>query len=240
MMQREKDRDDAGKAEGRPVAVWDLPTRIFHWSLAALVCAAWITGKLGQLDLHMKIGETILALVLFRIAWGLVGSRYSRFGRFLVGPRTAIDHARELWAETRRGAAGVQSSARVGHTALGGWMVVAMLLALSVQTGSGLFATDEIVTDGPLNHLVGSATAHWLNRIHWIGSWLVPTLVLIHVAAALFYLLRVRENLILPLITGRKSVPADAAGIEFPFVSPWLALALLVLAAGIVWAIISI
>jgi cytochrome b len=247
MTQREKDQVDAGEARngrveaaGRPVAVWDLPTRVFHWALVALVCAGWITGKLGRLDVHMKIGEAILALVLFRIAWGLVGSRYSRFGRFLVGPRKAIDHARQLCAEARRGAAAARLSAQVGHTALGGWMVVAMLLALAVQTGTGLFASDEIVTDGPLNHLVGSATAHWLDRIHSIGGWLIPTLVAIHVAAALFYLLRVRENLILPLITGRKRVPADATGIEFPFVNSSLALGLLVLAAAIVWAIISI
>ena len=232
-------KQDSG-APRRRVAIWDLPTRLFHWLLAALVCAAWITGQLDKLDIHMWIGEAILALIIFRIAWGLVGSRHSRFRDFLAGPRTVWIHIREMIDVLRRGPAGSHKHAGQGHTALGGWMILLMLLVLLAQTGAGLFATDDIVTDGPLNHLVASRTGKLLSSIHSIGGTVILIMGLVHVAVALFYLWRKRENLILPMITGRKNIPADMAGDEGRFASPWLALALFIVALALVRAIISL
>ena len=228
-------------AERRPsIRIWDLPVRLFHWALAALVIAAWITGELGRLDLHMILGELILTLVIFRLAWGLVGSPTARFATFIAGPRAALGHLRELLGWVRRRPPADAWRAHFGHTALGGWMVAAMLVALATQTGTGLFSSDEIMTDGPLNHLVSGDTAHRLGWVHWIGSWLIPALVLLHVAAAFFYLWRGRENLIGPMITGRKPVPAGSGGADQRFASPWLALALLIAALAIVRAILSL
>jgi cytochrome b len=224
----------------RSVPVWDAPTRLFHWLLAVLVCAGWATGQLGILDVHMRIGESILALVIFRIAWGLAGSRHSRFRDFVVGPRAIRAHMREMLLVLRRGPGGTSSAGKTGHSALGGWMILTMLLVFLAQAGAGLFASDEIMIDGPLNHLAGSAAAKLLTSIHWYGSRLILVLVLAHVAAALFYLLRKRENLILPLITGRKSVPESAAATDTRHASPWLALVLLALSVALVWGIISL
>ena len=235
--------DHRGKGPAEPrrrIPVWDLPTRLFHWTLAFLFVVQWISGSLGKLDLHIRVGEAILTLIIFRIAWGLVGSRHSRFVDFLVAPRTALAHFRETLAVMRHGPSAARPQPHLGHTELGGYMIVLMLLLLLVQAGAGLFATDEIVTDGPLNHLVSSSVAKLLTSLHSLLATLLLILVLVHISAALFYLLRKRENLILPLITGRAMLPPQSTAHDTGFASPWLALALLVASAALVWGIISL
>ncbi len=224
----------------RRVAVWDLPTRLFHWLLVALFVALWITGTNDMFDWHMWIGRVVLMLIVFRVAWGLVGSRHSRFSDFVVGPKAGVVHLREILRIAVRGAAGGDGTHRTGHTRLGGWMILVMLALLLAQTLSGLFATDDITVYGPLNHLVSSRTARILSVYHSIAFNVILALVVIHIAAAFFYLIRKRENLIWPLITGRTMVPTEATAREDKFASPWLALALLIAAALIVWGTTSL
>ncbi len=228
-------------APRRRVAVWDLPTRLFHWVLVILIVALWITGTDGPLDLHVKVGEALLALLMFRFGWGFFGSRHSRFRDFIVGPRAVRDHLNEIVRIAVHGPKGDRGQApHVGHTRLGGWMIVALLGVIFVQCVTGLFATDDISVDGPLNKFVGGSSGRLLTAIHDALFNIILVLAAIHISAALFYLLRKRENLILPLITGRADLPPEIAVREGRFASPWLALALLLAAAAAVWAISSL
>ena len=228
------------KAQRRRVAVWDAPTRLFHWTLVVLFVALWITGTDGPLEWHIPIGEALLALLLFRLAWGFLGSRHSRFADFVVGPRAAAEHAREVLRVARRGPAAGPLAPHAGHTRLGGWMIVVLLVLLLAQAISGLFASDEITTDGPLTHLVSGRTERMFTDYHSLAFNVILALVAIHIAAALFYLVRKRENLIWPLITGRVALPERAAESEGRFASSWRALGLLALAALIVWAVVQL
>src|SRR5689334_4691000 len=122
------------------VRVWDAPVRLFHWALAILVVFSYVTGKLGHswMSWHLKSGYAILALLLFRLAWGFAGSATARFPRFVRSPAIALEYGRGLLRGT---------PARVtGHNPLGGWMVLALLAILLLQAATGLFADDDIAT----------------------------------------------------------------------------------------------
>lgn len=193
--------------EGDPtcrIRVWDLPTRLFHWLLVMTVTLCFVTGMIGvtAMPWHMLSGQVVLGLLLFRLAWGFVGGRQSRFTAFVRGPRAVIRYAVEML----RGIA----PRHLGHNPLGGWSVLAMLLAIAVQAGSGLFATDDILAQGPLYDLVDSTVASRLTGIHRINRFIVGTLVVIHLLAIGFHLWVKRENLIKPMITGDKDWPCDA------------------------------
>ncbi|MFO1154623.1 MAG: cytochrome b/b6 domain-containing protein [Rhodospirillales bacterium] len=224
------------------VRVWDLPTRMFHWLLVALVAFNVYSGNVGgmaNMDRHMLAGYTILALVLFRLAWGIVGSRHSRFVNFIRGPVTAFTYLRDLWSGRHQPS--------IGHNPLGGWSVAAMLLSLLVQAATGLFANDEILTKGPLAGSVSKATSRLLTGVHEINATLLYVLIALHLAAVSYYVIVRRESLIRPMLTGIKRLPpalarvVDARGVgtEERFASPLLAAVLLLLAAGAVWLLVG-
>jgi cytochrome b len=203
------------------VRVWDLPVRVFHWLLVALIVVSFTTAQIGgnAMQIHEFSGFTILTLVLFRLLWGVFGSTYARFSDFVRHPRQAIEYARSL----KRGPPPFYA----GHNPLGGWMIVALLLGLLVQTGTGLFANDDIMTEGPLYDWVSKRTSDLLSRIHEINFYVLLVLITLHIAAALYYFWGKRENLILPLFTGRKQV-REAQDLPESRGGPlWLALLLL-------------
>lgn len=183
----------------RPVLIWDLPTRLFHWLLAALVAGSFASGKLGgnAMLYHEWCGEAVLALLLFRVAWGFIGSSPSRFRTFLAGPATVFRYVLTI---LRRDA-----DQHLSHNPLGGWSVMAMLFALLIQAGTGLFANDDIATEGPLYKWISKAASDRLTSIHHFNHDIIIALVAVHVAAVLFHLVYKRENLILPMITGMRS-----------------------------------
>lgn len=215
--------DIGSQRQGKPqtVRVWDLPVRVFHWLLAALIVVSFTTAQIGgnAMQIHELSGFTILTLVLFRVLWGIFGSTHARFSDFVRHPRQAIEYARSL----RQG----RPLFYAGHNPLGGWMIVALLLCLLVQTGTGLFANDDIMTEGPLFDWVSKRTSDLLSRIHEINFYVLLVLITLHIAAALYYLWGKRENLILPLFTGRKQV-REAQDLPQSRGGPlWLALLLL-------------
>ena len=214
------------------IRVWDLPTRLFHWSLALLVVFSFVTGRLGGnwMAWHLKSGYAILALVLFRIAWGFAGSDSARFASFLRGPRVALDYARELRAG--------RHPFTPGHNPLGGWMVAAMLLAVALQAATGLFSDDEIATQGPLAVKVSDATVSRMSAIHSGWEWAIVALVAVHVAAIATYRWRWNRRLVGPMLHGWME---GSAGIAGPRLRPaWLALALLAVAAAAVYVLVAI
>jgi cytochrome b len=180
------------------IMVWDIPTRLFHWLLLILVIVSFITGYTGGLwmQYHVWSGCSILGLLVFRLVWGFVGGRHARFTSFVRGPGATLRYARTV---LRR-----HAPRYLGHNPLGGWSVIAMLTALLIQATTGLFASDDIFTKGPLYPWVSNATSHWLTYIHTLIQEVVIVLVSLHVAAILFYLAVKHENLITPMFTGRK------------------------------------
>lgn len=222
----------------RPVRLWDLPTRLFHWLFAAVVAGAWITGEWASaldpgMGIHMFLAECALALVLFRLIWGFVGGRHARFGDFVRGPGAALDYLRhhrtgEPWPH-------------LGHNPLGGWMVVVLLLAVSIQAGTGLFATDDVLIDGPLAHLVDSGTRGDITSFHRLWASVLLALVGLHVLAVFAYLIVKKDNLVRPMVRGIKDVPAAIARDDpAAYGSVAVAAGILALSALAVWALVTL
>lgn len=185
------------------VRVWDLPTRVFHWLLAVCVIGLGITGMTGG-DLmvwHFRFGYTVFALLLFRLVWGLIGGHWSRFRSFLYAPRSLLDYLRGR----------AHPDHLIGHSPLGAGSVFAMLLFLCVQVATGLMSDDEIAFSGPLSRFVSGSTVGLATKYHVVfGKTILIVLVVLHLAAVLFYLWRKRQNLIKPMLSGDKVVAAPA------------------------------
>lgn len=217
----------------RHVRVWDLPTRLFHWSLALAVISAVVTAKVGgsAIDWHFRLGYLICALLLFRLMWGVVGGRWSRFMHILHSPVT-------LWRYLR-GQVEPHEHLEVGHSPLGSLSVLALLGLLLVQVGSGLVADDEIANTGPLVRFVAGATSLAATSWHRTGGqWILLGLTGLHLAAIAFYRLRRGKDLVRPMLTGDKLLPADVPASHDGLHSWLLALLLLGLSAGgVAWLV---
>ncbi len=207
-----------------PVRVWDAPTRLFHWAIVVLLGVSWLTEHFGWMQLHFLSGYSIIALLLFRIAWGFIGSQTARFSYFLRSPLAALRHLAHLH---RR-----ELDTEIGHNAAGGWMVVIMLALLAVQAATGLFANDDGDTEGPLFGYVSKQQSDWLSHIHAVNFGLIKLAVAIHVVAILAYAFLKKHDLVRPMITGWKRVP-DATTPPV-LVSPVRAVVLFAIAVGIV------
>jgi len=174
----------------REVRVWDPLVRVAHWTLAAGVLGAWLTGELeGEAALvHEWLGYAVLAIVALRLPWGWIGSRYARFAQFVRGPRATLAYARRV-------AAGGEPR-HVGHNPLGGWMIVALLLTAAATAASGwLYVTDRF------------RGAEWLEETHEALANALLALIALHVAGVVFSSVRHGENLVRAMITGRKRAP---------------------------------
>jgi cytochrome b len=210
------------------VLVWDLPTRAFHWTLAAAVIGLVISAKIGgnAMVWHMRLGLVVLALLTFRIVWGLVGGRWSRFASFIYAPAAVL---RYLRGEHRPG-----DHFEVGHSPLGALSVFALIALLLVQVGTGLISDDEIATTGPLNRYVASATGIAATGWHkGYGQWILLGLVGLHVVAIIIYKLR-GKNLLTPMITGDKLLPASVPATQDSLASRSLAVVVLAACAALV------
>ena len=182
-------------ANNNKIRVWDLPTRLFHWVLVLCFAGLWYTGKEGDMDRHLILGFIVLGLIVFRTGWGLAGSDYSRFRALQLSIPRALRYIRK----------GLKTD-YPGHNPLGSWAVVALLLGLSVQVGSGLFANDSILTEGPLARFVSGATSDWLTTVHSFNFDILLALVALHISAVLFHTLVKREDIIPGMITGLRRV----------------------------------
>lgn len=187
-----------------PVKLWDLPVRLVHWSFVALLPGLWYTAENGDMETHLKLGMVTLILVVFRILWGLVGTSSARFSHFIRGPITIGRYLRGLFSK--------EGEPIVGHNPLGAISVVALLLLLGGQILLGLVAQDtDGLFSGPLNYLVEYDTAERARELHELGFNVILAVVVLHVAAVAFYLAVKRDNLVGPMITGRKHYTAPVA-----------------------------
>lgn len=173
--------------------VWDLPTRLFHWSLVLLIALSWWTAETDRDDLHLWFGYGVLFLLFFRILWGFLGSSTARFASFIRGPASVLTYVRSRfrWADA-------------GHTPLGAVSVLVLLAFLIIQVGTGLFAMDEDgLFGGPLAYLVSVGSSDLLTELHeQLFDWLL-VLIGLHIAAILLYRLLAGLNLLGPMITGK-------------------------------------
>jgi cytochrome b len=207
------------------VRVWDLPTRLVHWLLVLLVVFSWWTAETGRLEWHRWSGYWVLGLVLFRIYWGFVGSSTARFSQFVRGPKTIGAYLRGAWVT------------RAGHNPLGALSVLALLGLLVAQVTLGLFAVDvDGIESGPLSLYVsfeaGRAAAHWHEDVFNV----LTGLIVLHVLAVLYYLIAKKDNLVGPMVTGKRGF--DDASVAPVVAGGWIRLLVgLILCAAITFAI---
>ncbi len=223
------------------IRVWDLPTRVFHGLLFVAVLIALITGEEGEegvLSIHQIVGFLVMALLIFRLAWGVVGTRHARFTSFIRGPKTVLDYARAL--------ARFAPPASLGHNPLGAWMIVFLLVDLTVVVGTGLFAGEGeggeehgegeagegggTVEGGPFADLVSPGTVDFLSGVHEVFANLLIALIIAHVLGVLIDWLLTRDNLVRAMVTGEKALkpgfdPAQAIRSSRLYVAIPLALA---------------
>jgi cytochrome b len=215
----------------RRVKVWDAWIRLVHWGIVSLVVISWVAMETGNVEAHYVSGYAVLTLLLFRLAWGVAGSDTARFARFLRSPAAAFRHL----AQFRRR----EPDTEIGHNAAGGWMVLVLLGLLLVQAGSGLFANHEpgmsYDAHGPLALRVSDATSAWLTGVHHLTFNLVLAAAGLHVLAVAAYLVLKGQDLVGPMLTGFKSLPARLAPPRMG--SPVLAASFLAAAALAVWGI---
>jgi cytochrome b len=187
----------------RIVLVWDLPVRVFHWLIVLLVAAAYATLRLNWMVLHGWVGYAVLTLVLFRLLWGFIGGETARFSHFLVLPRTALQHLQHTF---RR-----EPDAQLGHNPAGGWMVLLLLALLLVETLTGIYVANDIANEGPLTEIVPAWAANAVEAAHAIVWDALLGAILLHLVAIAGYAAIKGQNLLRPMITGTKVLPASIA-----------------------------
>ena len=218
---------EAAAAPSEKLAVWDLPTRLFHWVLVGLIGFSWWTGEQGQNDLHFYSGYAVLTLLIFRLLWGIFGSSTARFSSFVRGPRAVAEYLGRM-----------RSWPDVGHTPLGALSVLALLAVLLLQVGTGLIQTDDDgLVEGPLAPLVSYDVAEAAHDLHEASFDLLLILIGLHVAAILFYRLALGKRLLGAMITGKAKIDSPAEPMRPG--KAWVAVVCLVVALGLTRWIIA-
>jgi cytochrome b len=179
------------------VRIWDRPVIVVHWAMALLLALAWWAVETGHMVWHYRFGFALLGLLVFRLIWGFAGSSTARFATFVRSPRRVIEYL-------RGGKRYIH-----GHNPLGALSIVALLAVLALQIGLGLFAeSGNGLKAGPFADLIAPGAAHAAGKLHQANFYLLVGLIGLHIAAVLFYLLVRRNNLIAPMLTGRRRAPA--------------------------------
>lgn len=226
---------EAQRPADRGRRVWDLPVRCTHWLLVLALGGSWISAELpvNAFIWHEYCGYTVLVMVAFRLVWGIVGTRHARFSAFLRGPRDVVQYARRLTS---------QSTYRpsIGHNPLGGWVVLVMLLLLLVQTLTGLYANDEVIHAGPLYGWISTHTSATATRIHHVVFRVLQAIVGLHITAAALYCFVRRDNIVLPMLTGRKPAELVPESQQLESSRQWLAIAIVIGLAAVLALVIRL
>ncbi len=188
----------------RKIRVWDLPVRLFHWTLVALIAISIVTQNIGgnAMEWHFLSGYAVLTLIVFRLAWGLVGTRYARLSDLVHSRSTIVAYLR---------GAGKSPQKYHGHNPVGSLSVFALLGVILVQAVSGLFANDDIASEGPLVKFISKDLSDKVTWFHTeISAWVIYILIGLHIAAVVYYYALKKQNLVKPMFTGDKEVDSDA------------------------------
>jgi cytochrome b len=187
----------------RAILVWDFPTRLFHWATVALIALAYVTYLLGWMDWHARAGDAVLTLVIFRLLWGFFGSDTSRFSRFVAAPRAAFAHLRRLFFR--------EPDRQVGHNAAGGWMVLLLLALVLGEALSGIYVQNDVANQGALTDVTPPRIANAITASHWIFWDALLAAIALHILAIVAYATVKGQDLVRPMITGVKMLPAGVA-----------------------------
>jgi len=206
--------------------IWDLPLRVFHWLFVLTIAGAWYTSEHSDfIDYHMMLGYFALGLLVFRISWGLVGPKHARFSQFLPSPNTLIEYLQSIKHKKKFHSP--------GHNPLGSFMVVLMIVLITLQAVSGLFINDDIFSSGPYYGSIASSTEKVMKFLHHnVFDFMIISIAL-HLLAIAYYWLIKKENLILPMITGKKN--ADVVNEGDAIVSSRIPLAIVIVIASILF-----
>jgi len=216
------------------VLVWDWTIRLFHWLILLGVATMWWTAEQGMMDWHRRVGLGLLGLLAYRLVWGLIGPRTARLYRLVPSPRSLMSYGRDLLAR--------RHTPHAGHNPVGSLSVIAMLLALATQVTTGLFSVDvDGLESGPLASKVSFETGRFLAGIHETSFNVLLALIVLHVAAIAAYLIFFRDNLVRPMLTGRRSGSDFAPDVPVDARAPWLRVlisaALAFAAVSAVWSV---
>jgi cytochrome b len=224
-------RTELGPKEksGRAILVWDFPTRLFHWLTAALIAVAYITYLLGWMNWHAVAGDAALTLIVFRVLWGFFGSQTARFSRFVAAPRAALAQLEHMF---RR-----EPDRQLGHNAAGGWMVLLLLALVLGEALSGIYVQNDVANQGPLTEITPARIANGITASHRLFWDALLGAILLHVLAIIVYAAAKGQDLLRPMITGWKMLPAGV--VQPPVAGPLRAALLLGISALAVAALAS-
>jgi len=186
------------------VRVWDLPTRLFHLLFGLCVAGLIATGEIGgpAMTVHFWLGYSALSLLLFRLVWGIVGGHWSRFVNFIPSPSSLFLYLSNAAHPSR--------TEPVGHNPLGALSVVTMLGLVLLQIFSGFMSDDDISVSGPWSTWVPSSWVELATQYHTeVGKILLFALLALHIGSVLFYKYFQSNDLITPMVTGDKDLPAS-------------------------------
>ncbi|UJF23069.1 cytochrome b/b6 domain-containing protein [Shewanella sp. OMA3-2] len=209
------------QSQFKQIKVWDFPVRAFHWVMVVLLGALWWSADAGEMSLHQIFAYLLLTLLAFRLVWGVIGSDTAKFTHFIRSPKTVVQYAKDK-----------HKPQSLGHNPLGGYMVVLLLSLLTIQLVTGLFATDDIFTEGPLYSYVSSDAVSTLTWVHKQNFNIILGFAAMHVLAVIVYLVK-GENLITAMITGYKRVKGELLHPKMTCI--WLALIVFAVLFAAVW-----
>lgn len=212
------------------IKVWDLPLRLFHWLLVFTVAISYLSVKTDWLDVdfHWYAGLVITFLWLFRLSWGFVGTSTAKFVQFFPTPRKLLSYFSRSWQG-------------VGHTPTGALSVFALLLLLAGMITTGVLASDDITLQGPLAKYIDEAFSDQMSEWHSLLFNVLLGLIVLHVLAIVFYGLFKKDNLLTPMIHGKKSVPLSTS-LTLPQINQrlgWRLLFSLLLSGALTWLLFS-
>ena len=210
----------------KQVRVWDLPTRVFHWALVAMVAVAWISSEArgSLLYIHIYSGTLLLGFVVFRLVWGIIGSRHALFADFVFSWTRVKDYSLRLFS--------FRPPYSVGHNPLGGWMVVALLVVLMLAVLTGMMSSEDGYR-GPLAHIGIGGDAH-----EGMAN-LLGILIFVHIIGVVAHGFVSGENLPRAMITGIKNIPSKIGASDIRGVGilrPAIAIALAFVAVWLFWS----
>lgn len=218
----------------KKVLVWDLPLRLFHWLFASTILMLWLTAELGSdfIDYHMQLGYFALGLIIFRILWGLIGPKHARFSQFIPSPTALINYIKQ----SKQG----NAPHYAGHNPLGSLMVILMIVLILMQAVSGLFIDDDVYSSGPYYGLMSNGFEKVMSFIHHNVFDFIIAAIVLHLGAIFYYWRVKKQNLVLPMITGKK--PADKVNNEDKIPHSKIPLAIIVVALTITfvyWLVVT-
>lgn len=221
----------------KTIKVWDLFVRLSHWLIVLLVISAWLSSEFGDAEFkwHSWNGYALFILVFSRLIWGFVGSTTALYRSFIKAPWDALSYLRDLLT----GKTTPKEAHYIGHNPAGGWMALMLWLVLITQAVTGMFASDDVIFDGPFSFYISSKMVNNITGIHHALFNLLILLVILHVLAVLYHQIIKKEKLIQAMLTGKKTLSHTIAEPKLIFRPFYVALIIVASVGATFWFILN-